>query len=186
PDYDKLLFQNALFRKRAEGVGIIPKEKAIEWGVVGSPLRGCGIKHDVRIDEPYEVYDQLDFIVPTHEGDDVWSRAMVRRQEIEQSISIVRQVIDKMPGGAYYNKIPNPLTWKVPPGDAYVKTESVRGEFGYYVVSDGSGKPRRIHVRGPAYAHGITVLEEVLKGANIADVSFIMNSLGTCPPEMER
>ena len=186
PDYDKLLFQNALFRKRAEGVGIIPKEKAIEWGVVGSPLRGCGIKHDVRIDEPYEVYDKLEFEVPTHEGNDIWSRAMVRRQEIEQSISIVRQVIDKMPEGDYYNKIPNPLTWRIPPGDAYVKTESVRGEFGYYVVSDGSDKPRRIHVRGPAYAHGITVLEEVLKGANIADVSFIMNSLGTCPPEMER
>jgi NADH-quinone oxidoreductase subunit D len=186
PDYDRLLFENALFHKRAKGVGVIPKEKAIEWGVVGAPLRGCGIKHDVRIDEPYEVYDKLDFVVPTHEGGDVWSRAMVRRQEIEQSISIIRQAIEKMPGGDYYNKIPNPLTWRVPKGEAYVKTESARGEFGYYVVSDGSEKPRRVHVRGPAYVHGISLLEEVLKGANIADVSFIMNSLGTCPPEMER
>ena len=151
PDYDNLLFNNALFQKRAQGVGIIPKDKAIEWGVVGPPLRGSGIKHDVRIDEPYEVYDKLNFIVPTSDGCDVWSRALVRRQEYEQSISIIRQVIEKMPKGDYYNKIPNPLTWQVPPGEAYVKTESARGEFGYYVVSDGSIKPRRVHVRGPAY-----------------------------------
>ena len=186
PDYDNLLFNNALFQKRAQGVGIIPKDKAIEWGVVGPPLRGSGIKHDVRIDEPYEVYDKLNFIVPTSDGCDVWSRALVRRQEYEQSISIRRQVIEKMPKGDYYNKIPNPLTWQVPPGEAYVKTESARGEFGYYVVSDGSIKPRRVHVRGPAYVHGVSLLEKILVGANIADVSFIMNSLGVCPPEIER
>lgn len=186
PDYDNLLFNNALFQKRAQGVGIIPKDKAIEWGVVGPPLRGSGIKHDVRIDEPYEVYDKLNFIVPTSDGCDVWSRALVRRQEYEQSISIIRQVIEKMPKGDYYNKIPNPLTWQVPPGEAYVKTESARGEFGYYVVSDGSIKPRRVHVRGPAYVHGVSLLEKILVGANIADVSFIMNSLGVCPPEIER
>lgn len=186
PDYDNLLFNNAMFRKRAEGVGIIPKEKALEWGVVGPPLRGCGFKHDVRIDEPYEIYDKLDFEIPTADGCDVWSRALVRRQEYEQSISIIRQVIDKMPGGDYYNKIPNPLTWKIPAGEAYVKTESARGEFGYYVASDGSDKPRRVHVRGPAFVHGVSLLEKILVGANIADVSFIMNSLGTCPPEIER
>jgi NADH-quinone oxidoreductase subunit D len=175
-----------LFQKRAKGVGIIDKEKAIEWGVVGPPLRGCGIKHDIRIDEPYEVYDKLDFEVPTFEGGDVWARAKVRRKEFEQSISIIRQVIDKMPKGEYYNKIPNPLTWTIPPGEAFVKTESARGEFGYYVVSDGSDKPRRIHVRGPAYVHGVSLLENILVGANIADTSFIMNSLGVCPPEIER
>ncbi len=185
-DYDDLLFNNALFYKRAKGVGVIDKDKAQEWGVVGAPLRGCGIKHDVRIDEPYEVYDKLNFIVPTYEGGDVWARAMVRRQEFEQSISIVRQVIENMPGGDFYNKIPNPLNWRVPPGDAYVKTESARGEFGYYAVSDGSLKPRRVHARGPAYVHGVSLLERILQGANIADVSFIMNSLGTCPPEIER
>jgi NADH-quinone oxidoreductase subunit D len=186
PDYDRLMFDNAIFQKRAKGVGVIPKEKAMEWGVVGPPLRGCGIKHDVRIDEPYEVYDKLDFIVPTFEGGDVWARAMVRRIEFEQSISIIRQVIEKMPKGDYYNKVPNPLTWEIPKGEAYVKTESVRGEFGYYVVSDGSLKPRRVHVRGVAYAHGVSLLEKILVGANIADVSFIMNSLGVCPPEIER
>jgi len=95
-------------------------------------------------------------------------------------------VLDKMPEGPVHNPGPNPLKWKVPAGEVYVRTESARGEFGYYVVSDGSLKPRRIHVRGPAYVHGVTLLEDMLKGANIADVSFIMNSLGTCPPEIER
>lgn len=186
PEYDKLLFNNAIFQKRTQGIGVIDKDKAMEWGVVGAPLRGCGIKHDVRIDEPYEVYDQLEFEVPTYEGGDVWARAMVRRREIDQSISIIRQVIDKMPSGEFYNKVPNPLNWIVPPGEAYVKTESVRGEFGYYVVSDGSDKPRRVHVRGPAYVHGVSLLERILVGANISDTSVIMNSLGVCPPEIER
>ncbi len=185
-DYDRLLFNNAVFQKRAMGVGVIPKEKALEWGVTGPPLRGCGIKHDVRIDEPYEVYDKLNFVVPTYEGGDVWARALVRRAEFEQSISIIRQAIEKMPAGDYYNKVPNPFHWRVPAGETYVKTESVRGEFGYYVVSDGSLKPRRIHVRGPAYVHGVSLLEKILVGANISDVSFIMNSLGVCPPEIER
>jgi len=186
PEYDKLMFDNALFQKRAKGVGVIDKDKALEWGVVGPPLRGCGIQHDVRKDEPYEVYDKLDFVIPTYEGGDIWARAMVRRMEMEQSISIIRQVIEKMPAGEYYNKVPTPLNWFVPPGETYVKTESARGEFGYYVVSDGSLKPRRIHVRGPAYVHGVSLLENILVGANIADVAMIMNSLGVCPPEIER
>jgi len=79
-DYDRLLFENALFIKRAEGIGVIDKEKAEEWGVVGPPLRGCGITHDVRRDEPYEVYDKLEWEVITHECGDVYARAMVRRQ----------------------------------------------------------------------------------------------------------
>jgi len=185
-DYDKLMFDNAIFQKRAQGVGIIDKEKAIEWGVVGPPLRGCGIASDVRKDDPYEIYDQLNFEIGLEHGSDVWARALVRRKEIRESIKIVRQVIEKMPGGEYYNKIPNPMKWKIPAGEAYVKTESARGEFGFYVVSDGSDKPRRVHVKGPAYVHGVTLLEDMLVGANIADVSFIMNSLGTCPPEIER
>ncbi len=185
-DFDNLLFENTIFQKRAKGVGVIDKEKAIEWGVVGPPLRGCGIKHDVRIDDPYEVYDKLDFIVPTEEGGDVWARALVRRIEMRQSIRIIRQVIEKMPKGEVNNRVPNPHKWTLPVGDAYARTESVRGEVGFYINSDGSVHPRRTHFRGAAYVHAITLLENVLIGENIADVSFIMNSLGTCPPEIER
>ncbi len=185
-DYNQLLFDNTVFQKRAKGVGIIPKEKAVEWGVVGPPLRGTGIKSDVRIDEPYEIYDKLNFVVPTFEGGDVWARALVRQEEFRQSISIIRQAIEKMPKGDYYNKVPNPMKWIVPEGQAWAKTESVRGEVGFYVASNGTNKPYRVHAKGAAYTHGITVLEKVLPGQNIADVSFIMNSLGVCPPEIER
>ena len=185
-DYNKLLFDNTIFQKRAQGTAVIPKDKAIEWGVVGAPLRGTGIKSDVRIDEPYCAYDKMDFIVPTQEGGDIWARALVRQEEIRQSISIIRQALEKMPQGEFYNKVPNPMKWTVPAGEAWAKTESVRGEVGFYVVSDGSDKPRRVHVKGAAYTHGVTVLEKILPGSNIADVSFTLNSLGVCPPEIER
>ncbi len=185
-EYDKVMFDNTIFQKRAQGVGYIDPAKAVEWGVVGPPLRGAGIASDVRKDDPYEIYDKLDFNIGLAHDSDVWSRALVRKQEVRESIKIIRQVIEKMPGGEYYNKIPNPMKWTIPKGDAFVKTESARGEFGFYVASDGSNKPRRVHVKGPAYVHGVTLLENLLVGENIADVSFIMNSLGTCPPEIER
>ena len=189
-EYDTLLFDNAIFQKRAKGVGVIDKEKAVEWGVVGPPLRGCGIKSDIRIDDPYEVYGELYekgvFEVPAYEGGDVWSRALVRRFEIRQSINIIRYVLDNMPSGEFYNKIPNPHKWKLPKGDAYSRVEATRGEIGFFVASDGSTHPRRTHMRGAAYVHAITLLENLLIGENVADVSFIMNSLGTCPPEIER
>jgi NADH-quinone oxidoreductase subunit D len=185
-DYDDLMFDSTIFQKRTQGVAVIPKEKAVEWGVVGPVLRGCGIKSDIRIDDPYEVYDKLDFEVPTAEGGDIWARALVRRQEVRQSIRIIRQVIEKIPSGDYYNPIPNPQKWTLPKGDAYARTEAVRGEVGMYIASDGGTNPRRVHFRGAAYVHAITLLENLLVGENVADVSAIMNSLGTCPPEIER
>jgi NADH-quinone oxidoreductase subunit D len=185
-DYDDLMFANAIFQKRTQGIGIVPKEDIIEHGVVGPVLRGAGIRSDIRIDEPYEVYDKLDFEIPTQEGSDIWARALVRRAEVRQSIRIIRQVIDEMPAGEITTKIPNPMKWRIPKGDTYVRAESGRGEVGYYVASDGSIHPRRAHLRGAAYVHAITLLESVLPGQNIADVSAIMNSLGTCAPEIER
>jgi NADH-quinone oxidoreductase subunit D len=185
-DYTKLMFENAIFKKRAIGTGIIPRDKALKWGVVGPVLRGTGIKHDVRIDEPYEIYDKLEFEVPTYEGGDIYSRALVRKFEFAQSISIIREIMDKIPEGPIYNRIPNPFKWKIPKGYTYVKLESSRGEFGYFMASDGSEKLRRVNVRGPAYVHGISLLEKILPGARLGDVSTILNSLGVCPPEMER
>ncbi len=186
PDYDNLLFENSIFQKRAQGVGIVSPEQIIEHGVVGQPLRAAGIKSDIRIDDPYEVYEKLKFDVPTQTDSDIWARALVRREELRQSIRIIRQVIDKIPKGEVYTKLPNPQKWTIPAGDAFARTESVRGEVGMYLVSDGGNKPRRAHFRGAAYVHAVSLLEDVLVGANIADVSAIMNSLGTCPPEIER
>ncbi len=188
PEFDRLFFDNATFKKRAIGVGYINPETAIKEGVVGPPLRACGIASDVRRDMPYEAYDKLDFDVITETASDVYARAMVRRREIEQSIKILRQIIKYMPKGEYRTKLPAyPMNWKIPAGETYVKTESARGEFGYYMVTDGSEYIRRMHVRGPAYIHGVTLLEDMLsKGEQLADVAMIMNSLGTCPPEIER
>ncbi len=186
PEFDRLFFDNAVFKKRAIGTAVIDPETAIERGVVGPPLRACGIASDVRRDAPYEVYDKLDFDVITETGGDVYARALVRRREMEQSIKIIRQIIKYIPDGPYRTKIPYPMNWKLKAGETYVKTESARGEFGYYMVTDGSEYIRRMHVRGPAYVHGISLLEDMLEGAQLADVAMIMNSLGTCPPEIER
>lgn len=185
-DYDNLMFENSIFQKRTQGVGYVNPENIIERGVVGPVLRGAGIRSDIRIDDPYEVYEKLDFKVPIQTTSDIWGRALVRREEMRQSIRIIRQVIEKMPQGEIYNKVPNPQKWAIPAGDAFARTESSRGEIGFYVVSDGTNKPRRVHLRGAAYVHAMTLLEEVLVGQNISDVSPIMNSLGTCAPEIER
>ena len=111
---------------------------------------------------------------------------MIRRLEMDQSISIIRQALRRMPEGEVSLKHPNWLTWKVPEGYAFARVESSKGEYGYFVVSDGGTKPVRVHVRGPSYTHGITVAERIAPGMNIADFSPTMFSLDVCPPDIER
>ena len=185
-DYDDLAINNSLFIKRATGIGTLTKEQAISWGVTGPNLRACGVAADVRKDDPYEAYDKLEFEIPTMTAGDAYARISVRRKELEQSISIVRQIIDKIPSGPVWNKIPNPLKWNVPAGDAYVRTESSKGEFAYYMVSDGTRYPYRVHVRGASTTHGVHVLENLLIGTRIEDASQLMFSLDACPPEVDR
>ena len=194
--YDDVLFRNRIFFDRAVGIGKIPREKAVEWGVTGPNLRACGYGYDVRKLEPYAAYADIDFDVVKYpglngfdnlsEGCDVYARMIVRRLEIEQSINIIRQALKKMPSGEHILKHPNWLRWKVPAGYSFKRVESSKGEYGYFVVSDGGLKPVRVHVRGPSYTHGINVAESILKGANIADVSQILFSLDVCAPDIER
>ena len=186
PEYDNLMFENKIVRKRATGIGVIPPEKALEWGVTGSNLRAAGFAYDVRVDDPYEVYDELEFDIPVARESDVYARMAVRRREVVESIRIIRQVLDRMPAGPVWNKQPNPLKWKLPAGDAYVRTESSKGEYAYYMVSDGDVRPYRVHVRGASSTHGVHVLEKLLVGARIEDASEIMFSLDACPPEVDR
>jgi len=185
-EYDDLFFNNKILLNRAIGIGVLPHDKALEWGATGPDLRAAGFAHDVRKDDPYEVYGELDFEIPTESGSDAYSRLMVRRREIVQSINIVRQVLDRMPEGPVWNKQPNPLKWRVPAGDAYVRTESSKGEYAYYMVSDGGVRPYRVHVRGASVTHGVHILEHLLTGARIEDASQIMFSLDACPPEVDR
>ncbi len=186
-DYDDIFINNATFRARAIGVGVVKKEEAIKNGYVGQILRGCGVKADVRKDTPYLVYDELDFEVPTQEAGDVYARALVRRDEMAQSVKILEQVVDKMPEvGEIMTKLPTHRRFKLPKDDTWVKVESARGEFAYYMAGDGTENIRRMQVRGPSLVHGFTLLEKLLVGEELSDVALIMNSLGICPPEIER
>lgn len=187
-DYDNLLFTNHVFVKRAKGVGVINQEQALEWGVTGPNLRACGLPFDVRRDDPYLVYDQLDFDVPCEDAGDAWARTIVRRGEMIEAIRLCRQVIKALPDikGPVRTPLPNALTWKVPAGDAYARVESSKGELGYYVVSNGDIKPYRVHIRGPSSMHAVQVLEKLSVGCRLEDVAQTMFSLDACPPEVDR
>lgn len=183
----QLMFHNSVFKKRSIGVGVIPKEWVDLYGIVGTTARASDVKRDVRKDNPYLVYDQLDFDPPTAIEGDIYSRTWVRWQELIQTVDLIRQIMAKMPAkGEIRAKMPNVLHWRIPKGETYVRLESGRGEYGMYYVTDGSDKPRRINLRGPSYNHGIALLERMLINANISDVHAIMVSLQTCPPEIER
>jgi len=183
----KLMFHNSVFKTRAKGLAIITPDMVDKFGIVGTNARACGVKRDVRKDNPYLYYDQLDFDPPTATDGDVYARTWVRWQELIQTVDLIRQIMAKMPDtGDIRCKMPNVLNWKIPKGETYVRLESGRGEMGMYYVTDGSDKPRRINLRGPSYNHAISVLEHMLIGVDVADVHAIMVSLQTCPPEIER
>lgn len=185
----KLIFDNAVVKKRAVGTGYVSPEWIDRFGVVGPNARAAGVNRDVRKDYPYLKYAELDFkpYVDENKGSDVYSRFWVRYMDMINTVSLIRQILDKMPNeGEILARIPNALHWAIPKGQTYVRCESSRGEYGFYAVSDGSEYPRRINLRGPSYTHAIALLEKLLVNANISDVSPIMVSLTTCPPEIER
>ena len=142
----------------------------------------------MRRDDPYLIYDQLDFDIPTETVGDALARNLVRRSELKQSIRILRQVIEKLPSisGPVRCPLPNPLAWNVPAGEVMARVESSKGELAYYVVSIGGDKPWRVHIRGPSSMHAVQVLENLARGARIEDVAQIMFSLDACPPEVDR
>ena len=185
--YNDTFFDNIMFKTRAIGVGIVNKDEAIKNAYVGQVLRGSGIKKDVRKDMPYLKYDQLDFDIPVYNDGDVYSRALVRRDEAIQSIKILRQIIEQMPKeGEILQKIPKHRKFILPKDDIYVQTETSRGSMSYYMAGDGTEKIRRMQVRGPSLIHAYTLLENILVDSELADVAMTMNSLGICPPEIER
>lgn len=187
PMIDNVIFESAVFRKRAMGVGVIPKEWADQTALTGPVVRAMGIPRDVRKDYPYLVYPELDFEVVTTEGSDIYARALVRRLEIDQAIDLIRQILAHMPkDGPVLARTGNMLRWQVEAGQTYVRAEATRGEFGYFIATDGSDKIRRFHVRGPSYVHGVSLLERMLPGLNISDLYPLMGSLQVCPPEIER
>ena len=188
PEYDDLLFKNPVFVRRAKGAGVMTQAQALAWGVTGPNLRATGLAFDVRRDDPYLVYDRLEFEVATETGGDAWARALVRRKELFESIRICRQVLAALPelSGPVRSPIPNPLAWNLPACESYSRVESSKGELAYYVVSDGGDRPHRVHVRGPSSMHAVSVLEKLVTGDRLEDVAQIMFSLDACPPEVDR
>ncbi len=187
-EYDKLYFNNMVFLKRSQDVAVMKKSYAEKMEVTGPNARATGWAIDVRKDDPYAAYPDLDFELITQDEGDSYARVMQRRLEFQQSIDLVRQITKKlrsMPRGNV-RLIPNALHWKIPRGEAYAAVESSKGELGYYVVSDGGISPYRMQVRGPSISHGVQVYEEMIVGQRLADVAALMFSLDVCPPDIDR
>ena len=183
PEYDALMTDNILFRKRVEGVGILPTRTAVEYAASGPVLRGSGVAWDLRRNDPYSVYDRFEFDVPAYDSCDVWARYLVRRQEMAQSVRIVEQALAQLPAGEIQAKVPK--TIKPPAGQVYARTESPRGELGFYLVSDGSPKPYRYKVRSPAFVN-LSALPEMLKGCLVADCVAVLGSVDIVLGEVDR
>jgi len=180
--------ENPAMNARAEDVGVLKIKDAIRLGATGPVLRGSGMKTDVRKEEPYEIYDRLDFEIPTRKDGDAYARYWIGIEEMKQSIKIIKQALKELPEGDVIEpslKKPK-LSVKIPEGEVYVRNEISRGEAAIYMVSDGNANPYRVKVRGPDFLHMIPVLEHLLKGVQIADVPAVYWSLNICPADMDR
>ncbi len=183
-DYDNLVTKNIIFINRTRDVGVIDRELARQYGVTGPNLRACGVAFDVRKAEPYEVYDRLDFEVPTGSKGDALDRYDVRFKEMQQSCRIIDQALDHLPGGPFIApKVPQKIT--PPKGEIYSAFESARGLTAYYLVSDGGPSPYRCHIRVPSFGN-LNVLNEVLPETMVADAISILGSIDVVIPEIDR
>jgi len=162
-------------RARCIGIGVLKKEEAIKWGVVGPTARASGVSGDIRRSAPYAAYGQLEFNVPVETAGDVFSRVVVRLLEMVESCRMIEQAFKQMPPGA----IRGPEFVEVPPGETVARSEAPRGEAFYYVASDGSDVPVRVKIRTPTLVN-MPVVRSMVLGANLADVPLINASIDPC------
>ena len=207
-DVDKLLTKNRIFLDRMRDTGAISKEEAISWGFTGPCLRACGIDYDIRKKQPYLVYARLDFDIPLGTTGDNFDRYLVRMEEIKQSLKIIKQAMKDMPEGPInidnpYLRIPSKQDVysqmeemiahfkvvidgvKPPVGEVYYATEAANGELGFYIVSDGSGKPWKCRVRPPCFTM-TGALPELCKGGMLADIVPTFDMLNMIGGECDR
>lgn len=184
-DFDGLLTRNEIFRARTQGVGAISAEEAIDWGMSGPSIRASGVNIDVRKDEPYLFYDQVDFDVPTRTEGDVYARYACRMDEMWESVKIIEQCLEKMPdfGPIMPEKMPRML--RTPPGEVYQRTEAPRGEYGIYMVSEGGNRPYRLKVRS-ACVSNLQALRDMSVGHYLADAIIILGSIDIVLSEVDR
>jgi len=207
-EYEKLLTRNRIWLNRTVGVGKISAQDAIDYGLSGPILRGCGVKWDIRKSNPYSGYDRFEFEIPTGKNGDVYDRYLVRVEEMRQSLRIVQQALEGMPEGDFVARVPGVVLppkeqvvsnieslifhFKLvvegfcpPVGEVYHSIESPKGELGYYVVSDGSNKPYRVKVRPPCFVN-LSALPKMVEGRLIADVIAVIGSIDIVLGEIDR
>ena len=174
-ELDDLMMGNAIFQKRTRGTGVIPAEKALEYGMSGANLRASGVDYDLRRDSPSPLaWSKLDWKVWTHTDSDSFARLWVRMQEVREATKMVDQILDGLPAGPIMAKVPRII--KVPAGETYVSTENPLGEMGYYVVSHGGLGPFRVKIRTPSF-NNISIVPWVTKGVFVPDIITILGSL---------
>lgn len=207
-DVEGLLTENRIWRQRTVDVGVVNAEDAQAWGFTGVMLRGSGVAWDLRKSQPYEIYDQVEFDIPVGKNGDCFDRYLCRMEEMRQSLSIIRQCVEKLPGGEVMTddpKITPPRRelmkcsmealinhfklfsegYHVPKGETYTAVEAPKGEFGVYLVSDGTNRPYRLKIRAPGFAH-LQGLDMLSKGHMLADVSAIIGTLDVVFGEIDR
>jgi NADH-quinone oxidoreductase subunit D len=183
-EYEGLLTENRIWKKRTVGIGILTPEVALEYGVTGPMLRGSGIQLDVRKAMPYEMYDQVEFDVPVFYNGETYDRYLVRMEEMRQSVRIVQQCLEKLPEGPIMGKRPRVL--KAPKeGDVYHAVEAPKGEIGFYLVGNGTPNPHRCRVRPPSF-YNIQVLPEMVVGGLIADLIAVIGTTDIVLGEVDR
>jgi NADH-quinone oxidoreductase subunit D len=180
-EHENLYNGSKIFKMRTVGIGILKREEAINLGVTGPTLRGSNAKIDIRKDQPYEVYDEIDFEVACHTDCDCWARYIVRMTEMKESCKIIRQTLQKMPKGPVRVKTP----MLAPSGDAIGVVEDPRGEGMMYLIGDGTDKPYRLKVRSPLFVT-LSAAKSMLLGYKVADVVAIMGSIDVCMGETDR
>ncbi|MBI3765228.1 MAG: NADH dehydrogenase (quinone) subunit D, partial [Ignavibacteriales bacterium] len=205
---EKLLIRNRIFIDRCEGIGYLSKEDSISIGLTGPMLRACGVEHDLRRDEPYLVYDKLDFDIPVYSDGDVLARFYVRMQEMKESTKILRQAIEQLPAGSVnaanpkrvlpqkertYGKMEELIHdfmlvnfgINPPIGEVYHAIEGSKGELGFYIVSHGEGYPWRLKIRSPSFVN-LQALPPMLKGGMISDVVAVIGSVDPVMGEADK
>ena len=183
PEYDKLLSNNVIFRKRLEGVGYISKEDAIAYGLNGPTARGSGVSCDIRKIHPYSAYDRVEFQEILFTEGDSYARYKVRIKEMWESLSILEQLVDKIPEGEH--RVKTKAVIKLPAGDFLQRVETARGDFGVYIKSDGQKSPYRLKFRSPGFAN-MMAINKMSKGFKIADLVAILSTIDIVVPDIDR
>ena len=184
-EYEQLLTGNEIFMARAQGVGVLKTELAINAGVTGPVLRASGVNYDIRKVDKYGIYDRFDFKIPIGEHGDVYDRFMIRMLEMRESLKILAQALRDIPAGPIMDAKAKIRGFRPPVGEAYGRIESPKGELGFYLISDGTPNPYRYRVRPPSLIN-LTVLEDMCRGYNVADAIVIFGTVDIVLGEVDR